>query len=68
MTHCHDNEYGEPEEQKPIGGAPDVAGEMERVRRRTCPRAAHCGAKHGGRWLTSGLNDARGMTAVRAAQ
>ena len=27
MTHCHENEYGEPEEQKPIGGAPDVAGQ-----------------------------------------
>ena len=27
MTHCHDNECGDPEEQKPNGGAPNVAGE-----------------------------------------
>ena len=77
VTHCHENEYGEPEEQKPIGGALDVAGERrednqdgmrqgaERVRR----RAAQCGAKHGGRWLTSlGYNGARGLAAVRAVQ
>ena len=27
MTPCHDNEYGEPEKQKPNGGFPHVAGE-----------------------------------------
>ena len=58
-THCHDNEYGDPEEQKPIGGAPDVAGERREDNQDGMRqgvekwREAQCGAKHGGRWLTS---------------